>query len=124
MIGGLLYFYDVFLIVFNNIREHGTPLKPDVEIAVVDDGEVLMCRVRNSTSASRRGRALKKLQDIRQRIDSNDYSSVVALEGGTGIIKLHSLIGEDSSIFDFGFDDAGWFFLEFGIRWDRRERAG
>jgi hypothetical protein len=84
---------------------------------------MLRFTVTNKAVASRRARALKRLKEIRERINANDYARLVASEGGTGIIKLRKLIGDTGESFTFGFDEDGNFTIQFVVLWPDRERS-
>jgi hypothetical protein len=123
----LTFFSDLFFIVFDNIRRHSGLTDPVVELTVdqidASAGELrprLRFRIESDVGEAVDVEAIEvRLSRIRERIETDDYKSAVISEGGTGLIKLHRILGRrnlEANMLDFGFDD-GRFFVDFKTFW-------
>jgi hypothetical protein len=127
----LAFFSDVFFIVFDNIRRHSGLANPKVELTVeqidADEGELrprLRFLIESDVGNEVNAAAIEtRLLRIRERIETDDYRSAVVSEGGTGLIKLHRILGRrnlEANMLTFGLSN-GRFFVDFKIFW--RETA-
>lgn len=123
----LAFFSDVFFIVFDNIRRHSGLTAPKVDLSVEEigpnEGDVrprLRFKVESDVSDDIDVAAIEgKLAQIRKRIETDDYKSAVISEGGTGLIKLHRILGRrnlEANMLTFGFS-GGRFVVDFRIFW-------
>ena len=114
-IKGLVFFSDIFFIVFDNIRRHsGISPHPRVMIEVDRLENRLSILIHSEVAPSARtDNAEGKVARIRQSIVEGDYQRAVRLEGGTGLIKLRRIIG--TLPLDFGFTGEDEFFVKFEV---------
>ena len=122
----LAFFSDVFFIVFDNIRRHSGLTNPGVDLSVEQkyvEGDTLPrlhFRLESDVSENVDYEAIEeRLTRIRERIEMDDYKSAVTSEGGTGLIKLHRILGRKNlapNMLTFGFSD-GRFVIDFNIFW-------
>jgi hypothetical protein len=117
----LTLFSDIFFVVFDNIRRHsGIAERPRVRIEVAGTCGSLRIVILNEVSKNARtAKADEKVGYIKALIASGEYLGVVSSEGGTGLIKIRKSLGVDAKKpvkYDFGFDQAGEFFVDFEIR--------
>jgi hypothetical protein len=113
----LTLFSDLFFIIFDNIRRHSGGLnRPDVELEVSWAANRLRIVVRNKVAKGVQTEdQVNRVAKIKQTIAGGEYLNVVSSEGGTGLIKLRKIIGDDPSKprhLDFGFGDDGRFFVD------------
>lgn len=118
--GSLTMFSDLFFIIFDNIRRHSGGLnRPKVSIQVSKVNERLRIIVSNAVGPGVRTSASEnRVAKIKRIIAEGEYLTVVSSEGGTGLIKLRKIIGDDPkqlSHLDFGFTGDGRFFVDLEI---------
>lgn len=115
----LIIFSDIFFIVFENVRRHsGNGRDPEITVIVKFEDDKVKIRVENAVAADNMTQqALNRLSAIRSRLEQGEYIGAVPSEGGTGLLKLRKLIGDNSdgrAKLDFALSDSR-FFVEFSV---------
>jgi hypothetical protein len=107
---------DIFFILFENIQKHSGIVAPTIEIlASQKEGQVrimVKSEVNNRVDTSQ---AELRVAKIKQAISEGSYQRGVRSEGGTGLMKLRKIIGQNPkrpNHLDFGFNDQNQFFVE------------
>jgi hypothetical protein len=114
----LIFFSDVFFIIFDNIRKHsGIEENPIVNITVEDFGANLTIKTTSELSDKIDIEALStKVEAIEAKIAEQNYQKTVITEGGSGLIKLWRTVIKTNgtkNILNFGVDAQNCFFVEF-----------
>ena len=118
----LIVFTDILFTILDNIYTHsGLDHKPVIGISIVNEGDVpeggTRVRILVTNRIAERNRSVtneRRLQRIREQMDSGDYRALSKLEGGTGLLKLKRIVAADNrQTLDFGYrSDALEFFVE------------
>jgi hypothetical protein len=117
----LVEFTDILFTILDNIYSHSQKEnRPKVKISIVSDkGNDLSrtpvkIRVTNEIAPHAKTPASeRRLQRIREQINSGDYRSSVKLEGGTGFLKLKRIVAADNrQTLQFGYNGDREFFVE------------
>jgi hypothetical protein len=117
----LVEFADILFTILDNIYSHcELGRRPKVWIAIRSErGEdptrtPVRIRVVNEIAPHAKTPASeRRLQRIREQIDSGDYRSSVKLEGGTGFLKLKRIVAADNrQTLAFGYNGDTEFFVE------------
>ncbi len=107
---------DIFFIVFENIQRHSGIVRPAVEITASETQEQFRLMVKSEVDASvDRAEAEIRVARIKMAISEGSYQRGVRSEGGTGLMKLRKIIGQNtkkSNHLDFGFTQDNRFFVE------------
>jgi hypothetical protein len=108
----LLEFTDILFTVLDNIYAHsGLDRRPIIGIGISkteqdDDGRArVKIRVTNQITRDKKTAANeKRLDRIREQIQSGDYRALSKVEGGTGLLKLKRIVAADNrQTLDFGY---------------------
>ena len=117
----LVLFTDILFTILDNIYSHSERgQRPKVTISIRSEEGVdpartpVTIRVVNEIAPHAKTAASeKRLQRIREQIDSGDYRSSVKLEGGTGFLKLKRIVAADKrQTLAFGYNGDREFFVE------------
>jgi hypothetical protein len=107
---------DIFFIVFENIQKHSGIIRPAVEITASESQDQFRIMVSSEVEVSANiDEAQNRVAKIKQAISEGSYQHGVRSEGGTGLMKLRKIIGQNpkkSNHLDFGFTHDNRFFVE------------
>jgi hypothetical protein len=107
----LVVFTDIFVILFENARVHSGSKSPEIQVTINQVEDTYILRVENSVIGDVDEGRMRKIRDIRNRIESGSYVESVAKEGGSGLIKLQRIASslDESSRIQFGLEaDRFW----------------
>lgn len=110
--------YDFIFIIFGNIFKHSGTLTPEIELhASLESHEkydLLSIKVISPSLKNKQTSHELKLEERRQRIFKRDFGKFTILEGGSGLLKVASIldISLTSGSIEFGFNDANKFQIE------------
>jgi hypothetical protein len=117
----LVLFTDILFTILDNIYSHSElGQRPNVTISIRseqgDDPARMPVKIRVVNEIAPHAKTPaneRRLQRIRDLIDSGDYRSSVKLEGGTGFLKLKRIVAADSrQTLAFGYNGHREFFVE------------
>jgi len=118
----LIVFTDILFTILDNIYTHsGVDHRPTISISIADGGDEkdggtrVRIFVTNEIAAKTKSLANeRRLERIREQIESGDYRAMSKVEGGTGLLKLKRIVAADNrQTLDFGYrSDALEFFVE------------
>lgn len=102
----LPFINDVLFTLLNNVLRHSYLENPEINCVVSFDESLktLNISMQNSCSPKSKSKNISIVNEIRQLIESNNFSSRTRLEGKSGLIKLANLASQSkqsSIVFDY-----------------------
>lgn len=108
----LVFLHDVLFVSLDNARVHSGLKQPTITISVEPDvhSGTFTINVMCDSKPSVRAAAEKKLNEIRTKIDRQEYVTKTKTEGGSGLYKIAAVVKQSAKgILKFGFNKDGQF---------------